>query len=231
MSWRAKLQEQRGAVFQKGQGDPLTQLTQPQNGRSDSLTKLTKPSCVSSVSDPSGNSANIGAAVLLDAPALKQLRARLLALAGANWIDAASIHRLHDLDVAACIGLDSRQLAGYLSLLEETAERHAGRVPAGHTAAIHCQLCGPVWAYPDVAAVLPVVDGWPRALGCPWCFVRKAGGYIPRPPVACEGCRHFTPDTISPAAGMGACGAGKGTQYPMQRRGCSHFHPIKKATL
>lgn len=225
MSWRAKLQEQRGAVFQKGQGDSLTKLTQPQNRRSDSLTKLTKPSCVSSVSDPSGHSANIGAAALLDAPALKQLRARLLAMAGAEWIDAASIHRVHDLDMAACIGLDESQLAAYLSLLDDTAERHAGRVPAGHTAAIHCQLCGPVWAHPDIAAVLPVVGGWPRALGCPWCFVRKVGGYIPRPSVACSGCRHFTPDTINPEAGMGVCEAGNGMYWAMQRHTCGNHSP------
>lgn len=208
MSWRAKLQEQRGAVFQKGPGDPLT--------------KLTKPSCVSSVSDPSGHSANIGAAALLDAPALKQLRAHLLALAAADHMDAATIHRLHDLDVAACIGLDARHLAAYLSLLEETAERHAGRVPAGHTAAIHCQHCGPVWVHPDVADVLPMVSGWPRALGCPWCFVRKAGGHIPRPSVACSGCRHFFPDTINPEASMGVCAAGKGMYWPMQRHTCGN---------
>ncbi|MBB6246183.1 hypothetical protein [Rhodanobacter sp. A1T4] len=66
----------------------------------------------------------------------------------------------------------------------DTDDRHAGRVPAGDTAAMHCELCGPVWIHPSIAEVLPVVDHWPRALGCPWCFVRKAGGYIPRPSVA-----------------------------------------------
>jgi len=112
---------------------------------------------------------------------LKPLRAHLLALAAAEGIDAAHVHRLHDLDVAACIGLDARQLASYLSMLADTADRHGGRVPAGDTAPMHCERCGPAWIHPDIAGVLPVVDGWPRALGCPWCFVRKAGGYIPRP--------------------------------------------------
>ncbi|MBB6186191.1 hypothetical protein [Rhodanobacter sp. MP7CTX1] len=116
------------------------------------------------------------------ADTLKPLRAHLLALAAAEGMDVDHVHRLHGLDVAACIGLDDVQLAAYLSLLADTADRHAGRVPAGDTAAIHCEGCGPVWIHPNIAAVLPVVDGWPRALGCPWCFVRKAGDYIPRPP-------------------------------------------------
>jgi len=217
MNWHARLAERRGGDISK---------------RAGVLTDKTDESpFVSFVSDPDGHSENIVPDPRPLTDALKPLRAHLLALAAAEGTDAAHVHRLHDLDVAACIGLDAYQLARYLAMLADTADRHAGRVPAGDTARMHCEHCGTVWIHPDVAAVLPVVYGWPRALGCPWCFVRKAGGYIPRPPVACEGCRHFTPDTISPAAGMGACGAGKGTQYPMQRRGCSHFHPIKKATL
>jgi hypothetical protein len=161
----------------------------------------------------------------LIADALKPLRAHLLALAAAEGMDVDHVHRLHDLDVAACIGLDARQLAGYLRTLADTADRHAGRVPLDDTAAMHCEQCGPVWIHPDIAAVLPVVDGWPRALGCPWCFVRKAGGYVPRPPVACEGCAYFTPDTVNPPAGMGVCNAGKGTHYPMARHTCGNHSP------
>lgn len=158
------------------------------------------------------------------ADALKPIRAHLLALAAAEGIDAAHVHRLHDPDVFACVGLDARQLDSYLAMLADTADRYAGRAPAGDTAAVHCEHCGPVWIHPDIAAVLPVVDGWPRALGCPWCFVRKAGGYIPRPPVACEGCAHFTPDTINPDTGIGDCCADKGTRYPMARHTCGdHF--------
>jgi hypothetical protein len=151
---------------------------------------------------------------------LHAIRVHLLALAAAEGMDVDHAHRLHDLDIAACIGLDACQLAACLSMLVDTADRHAGRAPAGDTAPIHCEGCGPVWIHPDIAEVLPVVDGWPRALGCPWCFVRKAGGYIPRPSVACEGCRHLTPDTINPAAGMGVCGAGKGMRWPMTRHAC-----------
>ena len=118
------------------------------------------------------------------ADTLKPIRALLLALAAGAGMDVDHVHRLHDLDIAACAGLDARQLAACLSMLADTADRHAGRAPAGDTAPIHCEGCGPVWIHPDIAEVLPVVDGWPRALGCPWCFVRKAGGYIPRPSVA-----------------------------------------------
>lgn len=116
-----------------------------------------------------------------DIAAADAIRAYLMALATAESIELAHVHRLHDLDVAAYIGLDAYQLAAYLFMLADTAGRHVGRVPLDDTAAMHCEQCGPVWIHPDVAAVLPVVDGWPRALGCPWCFVRKAGGTIPRP--------------------------------------------------
>lgn len=168
------------------------------------------------------------AASALPAPlvsTLKLLRARLLALAASEWIDAAPVHRLHDLDVAALIGLDASQLVTCLTMLADTAERHAGRVPAGHTAPVHCEQCGPVWDHPDRVAMMPIVSGWPRALGCPWCMVRKAGRYIPGPPVACEGCAHFTPDTINPDTGMGDCHAGNGIHYPMARHPCGSHSP------
>lgn len=83
--------------------------------------------------------------------------------------------------------LTAVQLAAYRSMQNDFAERMAGRAPAGDTATMVCTRCGPVYIHPTIAAVLPVVDGWPRALGCPWCFVRKAGGSIPSPsnPTAC----------------------------------------------
>jgi len=207
MNWHARLAERRGGDIPKRAG----RLTD----------KTDETPFVSFVSDPDGQSENIASypAPLADAM-LKPLRAHLLALAADAAIDVDHVHRLHDANVAACIGLDARQLADYLALLAYTADRHAGRVPLNDTAAIHCKRCGPVWIHPTIAEVLPVVDGWPRALGCPWCFVRKAAGYIPRPSVTCEGCRHFTPDTINPTAGMGTCGAGKGVHYPMALHIC-----------
>lgn len=115
----------------------------------------------------------------------EDMRRHLLMLAGRCGFDATPVPRLHDLDLIACAGLDDAQLVTYLELLGDTATRWAGKVPLGHTAPIHCHHCGPVWVHPSMAACLPVVDGWPRALGCPWCAIRKAGGYVPRPPAQC----------------------------------------------
>jgi len=70
----------------------------------------------------------------------------------------------------------------YQLALEASAQRMRGVVPACETARALCAHCGPVWVHPNVAAVAPVVNGWARLLGCPWCHVRWAGGYVPRPP-------------------------------------------------
>lgn len=153
------------------------------------------------------------------------LRAHLLALATAEGFDANHVHRLHDLDIAECAGLSDPQLVGYLRLLTDSSDRRAGRVPVADTAAMYCRGCGPVWIHPTIAAVLPVVNGWPHALGCPWCFVRNKGGTIPRPPVTCRGCAHFITDTINPEAGIGGCSAGKGAHWPMQRHPCGTHSP------
>lgn len=153
------------------------------------------------------------------------LRLALLALADRHGFDPAPIHRLHNLDVAACAGLDDSQLLTYLELLDDSATRWAGKRPAGHDAAIHCHHCGPVWVHPSVATVLPVVGGWPRALGCPWCAMRKAGAYIPRPSVQCMACRRYQSDAVNPESGMGQCASGRGMNYPMHRHPCEAFNP------
>lgn len=151
------------------------------------------------------------------------VRARLLACVERLGGDPAMIRRLPEVDLVACAGAPDDLLRGFAELMMDSADREAGRVPGGHTAPMHCAHCGPVWAHPSIAAALPLVGGWPRALGCPWCHVRKAGGYIPRPRVQCQGCRHFKPDTVNPEAGMGECAVGMGNHYPMQRHGCGDF--------
>lgn len=151
------------------------------------------------------------------------VRARLLACVERLGGDPVMVRRLPEVDLVAYVGAPDHLLRGFVESMMDTADREAGRVPAGHTAPMHCARCGPVWAHPSMAAALPMVAGWPRALGCPWCHVRKAGGYIPRPVVSCEGCRHFVPDTVNPEAGMGACAIGKGAHYAMQRHGCGDF--------
>jgi hypothetical protein len=115
------------------------------------------------------------------ANAFDSMRVHLLALVERHGLNESLVRRLHDLDIAACTGLDDPQLVTYLELLDDTVTRWAGKTPIGHDAAILCHHCGPVWVHPGMAAVLPVVEGWPRTLGCPWCFVRKAGGRFPRP--------------------------------------------------
>jgi hypothetical protein len=209
MSWRERLAAKREDVFEKcpGRAPP----------------KLTEPPFVGFVSDP-------GAPFQKADPAARQARANLLALAEAEYLPAALVHRLHDLDVAACVGLGDPQLRTFLHHLHDTATRQAGERPADDTAAILCAHCGPVWAHPSIAAALPLVGGWPRALGCSWCFVRKTGGTIPRPPLTCQGCAHYLPDTVTPEAGMGACAAGNGSHYPMQRHACVTFQLDKEAT-
>lgn len=152
-------------------------------------------------------------------------RADLLALADRLAVDRAHVHRLDDDGLTLLAAVGEGGLRAFLLAAEDAAIRRAGKVPPGDTAAILCRHCGLVFVHPDIATVLPVVNGWPRALGCPWCFVRKAGGYIPRPPVTCEGCRHFSADTINPTAGIGTCGSGHGMHYPMQHHGCGDYRP------
>lgn len=38
--------------------------------------------------------------------------------------------------------------------------------------------------------------------------------------MACEGCVHFTPDSINPPAGIGDCTKGNGMFYPMEKHRC-----------
>lgn len=118
---------------------------------------------------------------LLQALEATGTHARLLAAVVTEYADPDLIHRLHEADVEACEGLPDSALRAYVRALEDEAERMAGRVPRNETAAIWCARCGSVWAPPEVALALPVVKGLPRVLGCPWCHVRKSGGYIPRP--------------------------------------------------
>ncbi|MFC5582895.1 hypothetical protein [Rhodanobacter terrae] len=111
-----------------------------------------------------------------------RMRDALLALASGLGLDRAIVHRLTTADLVDCTGIPADALRAYLLMLDDIATRQAGKVPSSDSAAILCQHCGPVYVHPAIAACLPVVSGWPRALGCPWCFVRKAGGYIPSPP-------------------------------------------------
>ena len=52
----------------------------------------------------------------------------------------------------------------------------------------------------------------------------------PPPVVICADCRHFAPDAINPAEGIGACTAGQaGLYYPRMKRPCSAFQITRSA--
>lgn len=146
------------------------------------------------------------------------MRVHLLTLAESEGVDPAHVHRLHADDVAACAGESDETLRTYLRGLERGAGMDAGRVPLGWATAAHCEGCGPVWLWPNAA----------RVRACPWCFRRKAGKSIARPPVQCGECVHYLPDPLNPEAGMGGCalGAGRG-RWPMMRHQCADMRVIK----
>ncbi len=175
----------------------------------EALTKPTKGAFGSFGSDPDGHSA-------ANDPAVRdETRAHLLTLADGEGVDAAHVHRLHADDVAACVGESDDTLRTYLRGLERGARMDAGMVPFDWTATAHCAGCGPVYWHKAE-----------RLTACPWCFKRKAGKSIPRPPVQCGDCRHYSPDPINPAAGAGRCGlsAGRG-RWPMQGHQCCDMRP------
>ena len=79
---------------------------------------------------------------------------------------------------------------------------------------------------------MPQINGMPRVLGCPWCHVRKAGKYVPRPRIHCAACTHYVPDDVNPAGGAGHCGL-KPTDmyrvhYPKQKHRCATTCPAAR---
>lgn len=146
-----------------------------------------------------------------------EMRLHLLTLAADELLPAAIVHRLHDADLTACHGCTDSALRAYLRALVQSERMDAGNVPAGYTMAAQCSGCGPVWLWPGAPA---------RVIACPWCFRRKAGKAIPRPPISCGDCRHFQPDPLNPEAGMGDCGhLGKVAWRPLQEHRCTDHSP------
>lgn len=146
-----------------------------------------------------------------------EIRAHLLTLADDELLPAATVHRLGAGDVAACAGLPDDTLRACLRALDRGHGMDAGQCPPDYTQAIHCDGCGPVWLWRGAPA---------RLAACPWCFRRKAGKAISRPPVKCGDCRRYLPDPVSPAAGMGGCALGAGRAYwPMKAHRCADIRP------
>ena len=161
-----------------------------------------------------------------DATTQHAIRARLLSLTDAEGIDCNLIANLADADIAECAGLSKAALTGYVYMLHDSALRETGKRPADETAPAMCRHCGPTWIAPMVAHVAPMVDSWPRVVGCAWCHVRNRQA-MTRPKVRCTDCRHFTRDTVNPSGGAGHCGAGQMPRYPYPRieRQCGVFEP------
>jgi len=133
-------------------------------------------------------------------------------------------------DVAELAGLSDRQLSAYVAMLADADLRRRGKVPADETATALCRGCGPVWVHPAVASAAPVVDGWPRLLGCPWCHVRHAGLHVPSPAVQCGNCQHFEHDHVNPESGMGRCRVRPDPNplsWPYAQRKCEQWQPIQ----
>jgi hypothetical protein len=154
-------------------------------------------------------------------------RAVLMKLADANGINPELIQGLHDTDIASCADLPHDVLLSYLRLLRRSDMRRNRLVPAEETAMALCRSCGPVWIHPAVAAVAPLVNGWPRVLGCPWCHVRRAGGYVPRPSVQCVDCSNIVRDAVNPDGGVCNCAARRSPErpWPNANHECSAFDP------
>lgn len=172
---------------------------------------------------PKVKSSKVAKVARAPVPDTGAIRGRLLAVAATEYRDAGLVRALGDAFLRECGGYSDAQLRALLSMLADDAERKAGRAPAGDTAAVLCQHCGPVFLHPSIVAVLPVVGGWPRALGCPWCFIRAAGGYIPRPRVVAAACAHWIPDAVNPSGGRGQCRCGP--WWPAELHGCKDFRP------
>lgn len=180
--------------------------------------------CDSNIAPPA-NPANIAPAVALGfadsqdsqgAAVSKtgEQRAHLLTLAADERLPAGAVHGLDDADVAACIGLPDTTLRAYLRVRDRGAVMDAAIVPPDYTQAALCRGRGPVWLWPG---------GPDRVFACPWCFRRKAGKAIPRPPVTCGSCRHYAPDPLNPSAGIGGCAKGLVSLWPMQARRCADW--------
>lgn len=143
--------------------------------------------------------------------------ARLLTLAECENYAPAVVQRLHADDVAACAGLPDATLRAYLHTLVRGRRMDAGQVPPewGEPVTRVCEGCGPVLLWPTCPDPVKA---------CPWCFRRQAGKPIPRPLVTCGDCRHYLPDTVNPAAGMGRCALGpRRAHWPMQRHRCADW--------
>ena len=173
---------------------------------------------VANVANPVPIRGKISGLAGLAEPAIVQSRRLLDALRAASLPE--SLLSRDDAEPWQLAELDQDGLLAYLRALDKSAMMDAGQIPPGYSTAVHCQVCGPVWLGRGAPA---------RVIACPWCFRRKAGKAIPRPPVACGDCVHRLPDPINPEGGMGGCGLDADrSHWPMQLHPCAEHQLIER---
>jgi|GEM_PF-3164416 len=167
-------------------------------------------------------------AALHEADASLTVRRMLADAAQAEGIDEVLVQHLSSGEVEACAALAPQELRPYVRCLRDSKLRQQGTAPPHESAPGMCRRCGPVWLSPAVARAAPVVDGWPRVLGCPWCHVKDRRS-IPRPRVACKDCQFFGSGRHA-EAGIGSCERGLDVlAFPNASRECSGFQPKEGA--
>ncbi|SFN14905.1 hypothetical protein [Dokdonella immobilis] len=158
------------------------------------------------------------------------VRGRLIRIAEADLFNVALLDSQEADDLALLANLDDNGLRGFLQCIHDDSLRVHGHCLPDDTARALCRSCGPVWIGPEVAALAPIIEGWPRVLGCPWCHVKNRQA-MRRPAINCGDCRHFIPDPVNPGAGMGRCGIDREPKesepmhYPDAQRECEKFNP------
>ena len=154
-----------------------------------------------------------------NAPDHSDLRAKLRQLAEAENLPPAIVDGLSDADLApdnGCALLDDAGLRRWLYVRAENGEMQRGIAPPGWTQASHCERCGPVRLW--TGAPLHVI-------GCPWCHVRRAGGAVPRPTIACATCQNMRRLPQTGVAGMQSCKANHGMHFANERHTCDDWKP------
>lgn len=59
-------------------------------------------------------------------------------------------------------------------------------------------------------------------------YLDRLSAKVTMPLPSCRTCGLFTPDTINPTTGMGACGAGRGYHYPLAKHRCTDRKPLSE---
>ncbi len=180
-----------------------------EGARRDGLVLMGTPSGTLRVRGPE-------AAIAKWTPALRGHKADILAALN----DAGLIRGQKSVTVTELASAEEAAAIAYAEKVQ--ALREQGQVPGSYTATTHCRGCGTV----------PIFAGAPvRVVSCPWCRNRIEGLPIPRPPVSCADCAHFTADPIG-EGGIGSCSAGGPPQgqmpaYPHAKRRCARYLPLR----